>query len=80
MTAKLPDGKKKELLKIDDWDLDWQDRYYFKKPIVLPAGTEISTELVYDNSATIPRTATAHPKKFVGEGSPGTKWAARHFR
>ena len=63
MTAKLPDGKKKDLLKIDDWDLDWQDRYYFKKPIVLPAGTEISTELVYDNSANNPENPNSPPKE-----------------
>ena len=63
MTAKLPDGKKKDLLKIDDWDLDWQDRYYFKKPIVLPAGTELSTELVYDNSANNPETPNSPPKE-----------------
>ncbi len=63
MTAKLPNGKKKELLKIDDWDLDWQDRYYFKKPIVLPAGTELSTELVYDNSANNPENPNSPPKE-----------------
>lgn len=54
MTAHLPEGEKLTLLQIDDWDLNWQDRYFFKEPITLPAGTEIKTDLVYDNSADNP--------------------------
>ncbi|MEL7500089.1 MAG: hypothetical protein AAFN77_20985 [Planctomycetota bacterium] len=50
MIAKLPSGEQTVLLQIDDWDLDWQDRYYFKKRIVLPAGSVITTKLVYDNT------------------------------
>ena len=30
---------------IQDWDLDWQDRYQFKKPITLPAGTMLKTKI-----------------------------------
>ncbi len=50
MTATLPDGTEKPLLYIADWDLDWQDRYYFKEPVRLPAGTVLRSELRYDNS------------------------------
>ncbi len=50
MTATLPNGKEGVLLDIQDWDLDWQDSYQFKKPISLPAGTVLKTRLVYDNS------------------------------
>lgn len=50
MTAKLPDGEILTLLHIDDWDLNWQDRYEFAERIPLPAGTVLTTELVYDNS------------------------------
>lgn len=50
MTATLPNGKEGVLLDIQDWDLDWQDNYQFKKPIPLPAGTVLKTRLVYDNS------------------------------
>ncbi|MEM1294704.1 MAG: hypothetical protein AAGH89_05020 [Verrucomicrobiota bacterium] len=54
MTAIAPDGNEITLLHIDDWDLNWQDRYFFNEPILLPAGTEIRTELAYDNSASNP--------------------------
>ncbi len=50
MTAKLPDGKELVLMHIDDWDLNWQDRYFFAEPIRLPAGTALTSDLVYDNS------------------------------
>lgn len=62
MTAQLPNGDKKVLLKIDDWDLDWQDRYYFKDPLILPAGTVISSELSYDNSADNPENPNRPPR------------------
>lgn len=51
MVGTLPDGKKITFLDIQDWDLDWQDSYQFKKPISLPAGTVLKTTIVYDNSA-----------------------------
>ena len=51
MVARLPDGESLDLMEIVDWDLDWQDRYYFKQPVKLPAGTVLQTRLVYDNSA-----------------------------
>tara|TARA_R110002096_G_scaffold403766_4_gene601370 strand:- start:4969 stop:6483 length:1515 start_codon:yes stop_codon:yes gene_type:complete len=54
MTAVSPDGEETILLQIDNWDLNWQDRYFFKQPIHLVAGTEIRTDLVYDNSADNP--------------------------
>lgn len=63
MTASMPDGKKKTLLKIDDWDLDWQDRYYFEESIVLPAGTVLTTELTYDNSADNPENPNSPPQE-----------------
>lgn len=63
MTATLPDGKSLVLLEIDDWDLDWQDRYQFEKPVDLPAGTVLSTRLVYDNSATNPENPFDPPRR-----------------
>ena len=51
MTAKLPNGDSLALLKIDDWDLDWQDQYQFATAQHLPKGTELSVTITYDNSA-----------------------------
>jgi hypothetical protein len=50
-TATLPDGATRPLLWIRDWDFNWQDRYTYQSPVVLPAGTRIDVKLVYDNSA-----------------------------
>lgn len=50
MLAQLPNGKRLTLLKIDDWDLDWQDQYAFSTPVELPKGTRIDTTIIYDNS------------------------------
>ena len=50
MTAKYPDGEERVLLDIPDWDLDWQDNYFFNDKIILPAGTVLTTTITYDNS------------------------------
>ncbi len=65
MTATLPDGKKITLMDIDDWDLDWQDRYQFKEPLDLPAGTVLKTRLVYDNSASNPENPNSPPRRIT---------------
>ena len=45
MQVELPSGEKMDLLKIDDWDLDWQDQYQFEKPLDLPAGSKLTTRI-----------------------------------
>jgi Flp pilus assembly protein TadD len=52
--ATLPDRTQRVLFAIDAWDFDWQDDYRFREPIVLPAGTRIGIEYVYDNSEANP--------------------------
>lgn len=51
MTAHLPDGSRKELISIPYWDFSWQEDYTYQSPVVLPAGTRIEAEVVWDNSA-----------------------------
>lgn len=63
MTAALPDGEVKPLLFIDDWDLNWQSRYNFKEPVSLPAGTVLTTELIYDNSEGNPDNPFSPPRR-----------------
>jgi hypothetical protein len=65
MTATLPGGKEISLMDITDWDLDWQDRYQFKKPLDLPAGTVLKTRLVYDNSASNPENPNSPPRRIT---------------
>jgi len=62
VTAHLPSGRTEPLLKIDDWDFDWQLLYYFKRPVPLPAGTRIEAECVYDNSAANLRNPSKPPR------------------
>ncbi|MBK9272072.1 MAG: T9SS type A sorting domain-containing protein [Saprospiraceae bacterium] len=68
--AKLPDGKQINLIKISDWDFNWQGGYYFKKLIVLPQGTEIHAFATYDNTVNNPVNPNNPPKLVTwGEGT-----------
>jgi tetratricopeptide (TPR) repeat protein len=49
--ATLPDGTRTWLIRIPEWDLNWQGVYRLKKPLLLPKGTVISMRYHYDNSA-----------------------------
>ena len=51
LAATLPDGKKQTLLKISDWDFNWQEDCAFKNRIRLPKGTRLDAVITYDNSA-----------------------------
>jgi hypothetical protein len=48
--ATLPDGTRKPLLSIKQWNIKWQDQYRFAAPLALPSGTTVSMRFVYDNS------------------------------
>src|SRR5436853_7146957 len=61
MTATLPGGEVKTLLKIPDWDFAWQEQYAYQNLIPLPKGTRIDAELHYDNSAANPKNPTSPP-------------------
>ena len=47
--AILPDGTAVPLLRINDWNFDWQDDYRYAEPIPLPEGTKVWMRYVYDN-------------------------------
>ncbi|HEX2457841.1 MAG TPA: cytochrome c [Vicinamibacterales bacterium] len=64
-TATLPDGSTRPLLWITDWDFNWQDRYIYKEPILLPKGTKIDVTISYDNSAENPRNPNSPPKRVL---------------
>jgi hypothetical protein len=62
-TATLPDGTVQPLLWIKDWDFNWQDRYNYKDPLLLPRGTQIDVTITYDNSADNPHNPSNPPKR-----------------
>ena len=49
--AILPDGKKKWLIWIRNWDIDRQAVYRYKEPVFLPKGTALHMRYTYDNSS-----------------------------
>jgi len=61
--ATLPDGKTKWLIRIPDWDFDWQDTYRYVKPLLLPKGTTVTMRYTYDNSAGNPRNPQLPPQR-----------------
>ncbi len=66
--ATLPDGTRKWLIRIPEWDLNWQGVYHFKEPVFLPRGSVISMRYHYDNSANNVRNPNK-PQKRVRGGS-----------
>jgi hypothetical protein len=47
----LPDGTKKPLLSVPNYDFNWQTYYMFKEPLEIPKGSRIHSSAWYDNSA-----------------------------
>jgi Flp pilus assembly protein TadD/mono/diheme cytochrome c family protein len=67
-TARLPDGTTHQLIRIPDWDLNWQAVYQLAEPLDLPKGTVLSMRWTYDNSAGNPRNPSTPPRR-VGAGN-----------
>jgi tetratricopeptide (TPR) repeat protein/mono/diheme cytochrome c family protein len=64
--ATLPDGARKSLIHIPDWNLNWQAVYRYASPVQLPAGTVISMRYSYDNSEDNVRNPNDPPKRVAG--------------
>ena len=65
--AQLPDGSRRWLLYIKDWDFNWQDEYLYREPVSLPRGTRVVMQYSYDNSAGNLRNPHDPPRR-VGYG------------
>ena len=61
--ATLPDGTTRPLVRIDQWDLNWQDQYRYASPFWLPAGTIIASEYTFDNSGSNVRNPSQPPDR-----------------
>ena len=48
--AITPDGDLINLIKIDNWDFNWQMTYQFEKLMKIPKGSVIYSEAEYDNT------------------------------
>jgi len=61
--ATLPDGTRRWLLRIRDWDFNWQGDYRFAQPIFLPKGTALHMRFTYDNSTNNARNPHQPPQR-----------------
>ncbi len=71
MSVKYPDGRVEDLVKIPQWDFNWQNAYWFETPLDLPKGTVVRVVAHYDNSASNPRNPN-RPAKCVKWGEATT--------
>jgi hypothetical protein len=71
MTATIPNGEKRWLLKMSDWHFAWQEDYVFKQPVKLPAGTRLDVLISWDNSDSNPH-QPSHPPVAVRWGPKST--------
>jgi mono/diheme cytochrome c family protein len=55
MSVKFPDGRVQDLIKVPDWDFNWQYTYHFEQPLDIPKGSVVSLVAHYDNSDSNPR-------------------------
>jgi mono/diheme cytochrome c family protein len=69
--AHLPDGSTRWLIKISDWDFNWQEHYRYLRPVHLPADTRLEMEFIYDNSDANPHNPS-HPPRRVQWGPDST--------
>ena len=60
--AVTPDGDAIFLIKIDNWDFNWQETYQFSKLQKIPRGSSIFVEATFDNTAQNPANPTRPPK------------------
>jgi Tfp pilus assembly protein PilF/mono/diheme cytochrome c family protein len=64
--ATLPNGELRWLIRIPDWDPNWQAVYHYRKPVSLPKGTVLSMRWHYDNSEANPRNPHKPPQRVEG--------------
>jgi tetratricopeptide (TPR) repeat protein len=64
--ATLPDGSKKWLIRIPDWDLNWQGVFRYKSPVLLPKDSVVTMRIQYDNSTGNVRNPNNPPKRVTG--------------
>jgi len=70
VTVTPPGGKEQPIVTIDQWDYNWQEVYHFEKALPIKAGTIISVEGEFDNSAANPHNPSSPPQAVKkGEGT-----------
>jgi Tfp pilus assembly protein PilF len=65
-SAAKPVGQRQWLIRIPEWDRNWEAVYRYKEPVFLPKGTVISMRYHYDNSAANVRNPNNPPQRVHG--------------
>jgi tetratricopeptide repeat protein len=61
--ALLPDGTRNWLLRIKDWDFNWQGDYRYQTPQFLPQGSRLQMRFSFDNSTNNVRNPRNPPQR-----------------
>ena len=61
------------LVRINEWDFNWQEAYKFKQLMKIPKGAVLTVEGVYDNTARNPNNPNSPPMIVFSDGLMGTK-------
>jgi mono/diheme cytochrome c family protein len=72
ISVKFPDGRVQDIIKIDDWDFNWQYTYNFEKPLDVPKGSMFYLVAHYDNSSSNPRNPRRDHPQLVKWGEATT--------
>lgn len=57
LTAVYPDGERQLIANVANYNFNWQLTYRLQQPLLMPAGTRLEAETVYDNSLANPLNA-----------------------
>lgn len=62
VTMTSPGESAQTLVAIPDWDYNWQEIYFFERPIHVRPGTRFDIDAAYDNSAGNPNNPSSPPR------------------
>ena len=60
--GRIEGEKERLLIRIPEWDYNWQEQYELKVPLKLPKGTILKVRATFDNSKDNPNNPTSPPK------------------
>ena len=64
-----PDGREEVLLRVPNYNFDWQYEYELAEPVAVPAGTTVKSIARYDNSRNNRRNPAPHKEVYWSEQS-----------
>lgn len=73
-----PSGDTVPLIKIPNWDFNWQGVYLLTKVLKIPAGSHIFGEVTYDNTINNPNNPSNPPEDVYGNASSLGEMAQLH--